>query len=216
MTVSDRVFELIAVERRRAADMFASLSDEQWQVRSLCSEWTVRDVAGHLIGPFCGSVLKFVIGGIREGSFHRYSTRMSRQLAKRPTAELVAILRANADSRYAPPGTGPPAALTDLAVHTRDVARPLGLSTTASADAWRQVLEFLTSPRAARGFTRRGSVAGLRLTAADQEWSHGDGPEVRGPSEALALAIAGRETALADLSGDGLPTLTARVTGSKG
>jgi uncharacterized protein (TIGR03083 family) len=212
MPASDDIFGLIAAERRRAADMFASLSNDQWQVRSLCSAWTVRDVAGHLIGPFCGSVLKFVIGGILEGSFHRYSMRMSHELGERPTSELVAILRANIDSRYAPPGTGPAAALTDLAVHTRDVARPLGLATTASAEAWRQVLEFLTSPRAARGFTRRGSVAGLRLTATDQEWSHGDGQEVRGPSEALALAIAGRDVALADLSGDGRAVLAARVT----
>jgi len=214
-TANDDVFRLIATERRRAADMFASLNNDQWQVRSLCSEWTVQDVAGHLIGPFCGSLLKFVIGGILEGSFHRYSSRMSHQLGERPPSELVAILRANADSRYAPPGTGPAAALTDLAVHTRDVARPLGLATTASPDAWWQVLEFLTSPRAARGFTRRGSVAGIRLSATDQEWSHGEGQEVRGPSEALALAIAGRDVALADLSGAGLPVLAARVTAPK-
>jgi len=37
-----------------------------------------------------------------------------------------------------------------------------------------------------------------------------------GPSEALALAIAGREVALADLSSDGLAVLAARVTGPKG
>jgi hypothetical protein len=68
----------------------------------------------------------------------------------------------------------------------------------------------VTAP--ARGFTRRRSVAGLRLTATDQEWSHGDGQEVRGPSEALALAIADRDVALADLSGDGRALLAARVT----
>src|SRR6266567_645650 len=117
--------------------MFAGLNREQWQVRSLCSEWTVRDVAGHLIGPFCGSLVKFVLGGLMASSFHQYSVRMSRDLAARPTAEIVAILRANVDSSYAPPGTGPPAALTDLAVHTRDVALPLGLDTPATADAWR-------------------------------------------------------------------------------
>ena len=171
----------------------------------------VRDIAGHLIGPFCGSPLRFFLGGLLAGSFHRYSVRMSRQLAERPTTELVAVLRANIDSRYAPPGTGPAAALTDLAVHTRDVARPLGLNTTASPEAWRQVLAFLTSPRARRGFTKRDTLAGLRLTSTDQGWSHGDGQDVRGPSEALALAISGRAVALADLAGDGLAVLDARV-----
>jgi uncharacterized protein (TIGR03083 family) len=191
--------------------MFAGLNDEQWQARSLCQEWTVRDVAGHLIGPFCVSVPRFVLGGILAGSFHRYSARMSRLLAGRPTVELVAIMRANIDSRYAPPGTGPAAALTDLAVHTRDVARPLGLDTTASSDAWRQVLAFLTSPRARRGFTSGGTLSGLRLTSTDQEWSHGDGQDVRGPSEALALAIFGRAAALAYLTGEGHAILAARI-----
>jgi uncharacterized protein (TIGR03083 family) len=145
MTATDEIFPLIAAERRRAADMFASLSDEQWQARSLCEEWTVRDIGGHLIGPFCGSLIKFVLGGILAGSFHKYSVRMSRELAGRPTSEILAILRANIDNPYAPPGTGPPAALTDLAVHTRDVARPLGLDTTAAMQAWQHVLGFLTS-----------------------------------------------------------------------
>lgn len=54
------VFALTAAERRRAADMFAGLSDDQWAARSLCAEWTVRDVAGHLIGPFCVSVPRFL------------------------------------------------------------------------------------------------------------------------------------------------------------
>ena len=77
MTATEGIFPLIAAERRRAADMFASLADEQWRVRSLCQEWTVRDIAGHLIGPFRVGVLKFVIGGILAGSFHKYSARMS-------------------------------------------------------------------------------------------------------------------------------------------
>lgn len=184
MDATEGIFPLIAAERRRASDMF---------------------------GPFCGSPLKFFLGGLLAGSFHRYSVRMSRQLAERPTTDLVAVLRANIDSRYAPPGTGPAAALTDLAVHTRDVARPLGLNTTASPEAWRQVLAFLTSPRARRGFTKRDTLVGLRLTSTDQGWSHGDGQDVRGPSEALALAISGRAVALADLTGDGLAVLDARV-----
>ena len=46
------------------------------------------------------------------------------------------MLREHGDC-FAPPGTGPLAPLTDLAVHTRDVARPLGLDTTAAPAAWR-------------------------------------------------------------------------------
>jgi uncharacterized protein (TIGR03083 family) len=206
----DTVFALTSEERRRAASMFEGLSEDQWAAQSLCSQWTVRDLAGHLIGPFCVSVPRFVLGSLRAGGFHRYSVRMSRELGRRPTAELVAILREHAGDRYAPPGTGPLAQLTDLAVHTRDAARPLALDTCAPLTVWREVLEFLVSPRAALGFVRRGRADGLHFRATDQVWAHGTGPQVAGPSEALALAIAGRDAALADLAGDGVPLLRAR------
>jgi uncharacterized protein (TIGR03083 family) len=208
----DEVFRLIATERHRVADMFDGLDESQWATQSLCSEWTVRDIAGHLIGPFCVSVPRFVVRSIFSGGFHRYSVKLSRQLGRRPPAEITAILRANAEGRYAPPGTGVLAALTDLAVHTRDAAQPLGLDVTASFDAWRGTLEFLSSERARRGFVPPTRLVGLRLRATDQDWSAGDGPEVTGPSGALALAMSGRWVALHDLAGDGLPTLRARLT----
>ena len=206
------VFALTATERRRAADMFAGLSEDQWAVQSLCAEWTVRDVAGHLIGPFCVSIPRFVLGSLVSGGPGRYSVRGSRRLGRRPTAEIIAVLREHAGDCFAPPGTGPLAPLTDLAVHTRDVARPLGLDTTASPAAWRGTLDFLTSPRARRGFVPRGRGDGLRFRATDQDWAQGNGLEVRGPSEALALAIGGRAVALDDLAGPGLPLLRSRLT----
>jgi uncharacterized protein (TIGR03083 family) len=204
------IFALTAAERRRAASMFEGLSEDQWAAQSLCSQWTVRDLAGHLVGPFCVSMPRFVLGSLLAGGVHRYSVRLSRELGRRPTDELVAILRDHSGDRFAPPVTGPLAPLTDLAVHTRDAARPLGLDTCASLAAWREVLGFLVSPRAARGFVRPGRVDGLRLRATDQVWAHGTGPEVAGPSEALALAVAGRDAAFADLAGDGLPLLRTR------
>ena len=207
---SNEVFALVAAERRRAADMFEGLREEQWTAQSLCTEWTVRDIAAHLIGPFCISVPRFLAGAVLSGGFHTYSVKATRRLAQRPVSEIVAVLRANAERTFVPPGTGPVAPLTDLAVHTRDVARPLGLATTASPGAWRAVLDFLASARASRGFVRRGRLEGLRWRATDLDWSSGAGREVAGPAEALALAMTGRAVALADLSGDGVPVLGGR------
>lgn len=58
---------LAAVECRRAADMFESLTPEQWAVPSLCARWTVRDLAGHLIGPYCVSTARFLLGRLLAG-----------------------------------------------------------------------------------------------------------------------------------------------------
>jgi hypothetical protein len=56
-------------------------------------------------------------------------------------------------------------------------------------------------------------MRGLRLVATDLDWSHGSGPEVRGPGEALMVALAGRPLALAALAGDGVDVLELRLRG---
>lgn len=47
---------------RGEPDSRARGRDEQWAAQSLCAEWTGRDVAAHLIGPFCISVPRFLAG----------------------------------------------------------------------------------------------------------------------------------------------------------
>ena len=206
------LFALVARERRRTADMLDTLDDAQWATPSLCSEWTVRDMAAHLVLPFSISMPGLVVGMVRHrGSFHRFSTAKSKELGRRPTSDLIATLRRHAESRFTPPGHGPAAPLTDIAAHTRDIARPLGLDVVAPVDVWRPVLDFLTSPAAEKVFIRPGRLAGLSLRATDQDWSHGAGPDVTGPSEALALAALGRTVALDDLSGDGVAVLRDRL-----
>ncbi len=206
----DETFKLIAAGRRRAADLLDQLDEGQLAVQSLCTAWTVRDMAGHLVAPFCVSVPRFAVGSVLAGGFDKYSIKAARQLGRRPVGELTTILRENAESHFTPPGHGPMAPLADISVHTRDMARPLGLDVSAPLSTWRAVLNFLTSRAASRGFVPKGRTSGLRLTATDQGWSYGDGAEVHGPSEALALAILGRGVAFNDVSGDGVALLWRR------
>jgi hypothetical protein len=63
------VFGLIAAGRRRAADLLDQLSEEQLAVQSLCPAWTVHDMAGHLVAPFCVSMPRFALGSIFAGGF---------------------------------------------------------------------------------------------------------------------------------------------------
>ncbi len=53
---------------------------------------------------------------------------------------------------------------------------------------------------------------GLRLEADDVGWTHGSGPVVRGPYDALLLALGGRSAGLSHHSGDGVDLLAPRVT----
>jgi uncharacterized protein (TIGR03083 family) len=210
---ADELFGLIAGERHRAADMFEGLDDTQWASPTLCSAWTVRDLAGHLLLPLVTSAPRLIAGLLAAGgNFDRYSVKASRALGQQPAHELVTTLRARATSRFTPPGLGPQAPLTDVAVHTRDVARPLGLAVTADLATWRIVLDFLASPAARRGFVPKGRLAGLRVRATDQDWVSSDGSEIAGPSEALAMAMVGRRPALDDLSGPGVAALRQRLS----
>ena len=42
-------WELVRREREALVEDLAGLSDEQWELPSLCSGWTVHDVAAHLV-----------------------------------------------------------------------------------------------------------------------------------------------------------------------
>ena len=50
-------------------------------------------------------------------------------------------------------------------------------------------------------------VARVRLVATDADLSIGDGPEVRGPVLALLLIACGRQVAVRELEGQGVPSL---------
>jgi uncharacterized protein (TIGR03083 family) len=202
----------IASERRRIADLVDSLSPAQLEVRSLCGEWTVREVAGHLlaaVSPLPGRQVlgMFVTSGFR---LHKANARLAAAVARRPA--LAADLRALADNRFRAPVVGYPGQLTDLQVHGQDMRRPLGLPHGLDLERVRVSLEFLTGGRAL-GFTPRRRLGGLHLEATDLSWSWGSGATLAGPAEALMMALTGRRAALADLDGPGVRVLAARLPG---
>lgn len=208
------LFEMTAVERRALADDLASLTPEQWATQSLCAEWTVRDVAGHLTAAFLVSVPTLMLRIARNlGNFNKAMSQIAKELGARPTDEIVATIRENADHRFTPPGNGPEAPLTDWIVHGQDIRRPLGLQRDFPEASIRVALE--ATHAGLKGFVPRGRVAGLSYRATDLDWSGGagggGGAELEGPAEALLLAICGRAVALDDLSGPGVEVLGPRI-----
>ncbi|HWD24226.1 MAG TPA: hypothetical protein VG368_02070, partial [Acidimicrobiales bacterium] len=89
-----------------------------------------------------------------------------------------------------------------------DIRRPLGLEHRAPEAALVTIANSWKSSNILIGAKRR--IAGVRLRATDSEWSHGDGPEVVGPLNALVLAMTGRKGAHGELTGDGLAVLAIR------
>jgi uncharacterized protein (TIGR03083 family) len=200
----------IATNRLRLADFFDSLDEDQLAARSLCEAWTVREVLGHLVMPLTGSLRGFLLQMVKErGSIDRASAAMARDLSRRPVPDLTALLRAKADEMIPAPGVGPMGQFADGCVHLRDCARPLGLPDDVSLEDWRALLDWFSG--GVRGLVPKSRLEGLQLVAADQDWSSGMGPQVTGPSEALAMAVSGRPLALSDLSGPGVSVLGQRL-----
>lgn len=202
---------MIVEERGRVADLVGSLTEEQLATPSLCAEWTVREVAGHLLAALAAprSLLAWQV--VRNGfRVHEANARASVIMADRAGSALADQLRARVESRFAPPVVGEPGHLTDLQVHRQDMRRPLGLPADLRPAPLRVSLDFVVGGRA-YGFVPRRRPVGLRFEAADLDWSWGDGPLVRGPAEAVLLGLTGRPAALADLTGDGVPELARRL-----
>ena len=127
-------------------------------------------------------------------------------------ARLLSTLEANAASTVGPPGLPLAAPLTDVAAHRADIRWALGhpLADWSPPSRLLPVLGFLTSGRARAGFVPPGRLRGLALEATDQDWRHGTGQVVSGPSLLLAMAVLGRREAAPGLTGDGVELLEAR------
>jgi uncharacterized protein (TIGR03083 family) len=206
-------WDLIRTERLTLADLLEGLDDEQWQTRSLCTEWSVQDVAAHLLMTPAGQPRPWAMAkALARARGHLWTAGRDVAIAygRRPRAELVSGLRAHAASRTKPVFVADANILLDLLVHGQDIAVPLGVDREVPPAAGRAALERIWSM--GWPFHARRRLEGVRLCAEDGSWQAGDGPEVRGPAAGLLLLTTGRTAAaLPLLDGPGLPVLHCRL-----
>lgn len=196
-------------ERTALCDDLVELGPAQWDEQSLCSEWKIRHVVAHLVGGTQVKPVKFLGQMIRSGmSFNRAIAQDALNEGSAPPEALLAGLRNIVGNRSTPPGAKPVTVLTDTVCHATDIRRPLGMARSIPEETLVEVAGYVKGLGTPLGAKRR--VAGLRLKATDVDWSAGDGPAVEGPVLSLILAMAGRPSAWADLTGEGLATLKAR------
>ncbi|MFY0407746.1 maleylpyruvate isomerase family mycothiol-dependent enzyme [Solicola sp. PLA-1-18] len=197
-------------ERAALLDLLRDLSDDQWDQPSLCSGWTVRDVAVHVVSydelSTTALARTMVAGGLSPTRANDVALRRYAELEPDQVVDLVARCQT---PRGLTAGLGGGIAVTDGTIHHQDIRRALRLPRQIPEEQLVAVLDFsLKAPT----LPARANAKGLRLVATDLDWSHGSGAEVTGPGEALLMTIAGRAHALGDLSGEGLDTLRARLT----
>jgi uncharacterized protein (TIGR03083 family) len=203
------VWAAIDQERLALVEDLALLDNSQWEAQSLCAEWKVRDVVGHLVFAANCDWKDFAVGLVKHrGNLDRVISGAATEIGAAPHADLEAQVADTVGSRNLPPFVKSACELADIVCHGEDIRRPLGLSRDVPVATLLVASEFLKDDRATRTPKR---IKGLCLKATDAEWSIGDGPIVEGLLQSLVLAMAGRGNALEELSGEGLAELRTRI-----
>lgn len=207
MESATSLWAALADERRAIADRLDTLTPEQWRTASLCSAWTVHDLAAHLLVSCDFTIVEAAAALVRaRGDLNRFQLVLAATRSRETSAQIVASLREKADARKAPPVVGVLGPYTDALVHQLDMWIPLGLEDERPAERWRPALDFLMTKKAATGFLP-ARAPDLWYQTTDLEWQHGTGDVVSGTAAEIALAILGRTPRLDRLDGPGADTL---------
>lgn len=180
----------VAVTFYRLADLLAAASVDTWDAPSLCEKWQVRHVVAHVTMPARLTPEQFGAEmAAAGGDFNTLSNTVAARDASLPVADLLDQLRSPGLHAWQPPGGGAAGALSHAVIHSLDVTIPLDQPAVAPGEAVTAVLSQLT---ASNGSWFGVDLTGVRLEAADSNWSWGAGQPVRADSGALVALLSGR------------------------
>lgn len=131
---SDTIWRTIDEQRNELADLLDTFTPEQWLTQSLCTAWTVRDVAVHITQSHLGRK-ELAVAALKSGFNFDAMVRRAALADPATPQDITARLRAMAGSRRRPPMTKEVDPLMDVLVHTQDICMPLGIDRPMPADA---------------------------------------------------------------------------------
>jgi uncharacterized protein (TIGR03083 family) len=202
-------WSLIHAERAALAADLTELTDPQWATRSLCDQFSVREVLAHLTSGATVNPVRWLAGVIRcRFDFDRMvAMRLAEQLGVTPAETLARFRDVITSTTKAPVPVV--AMLGETIVHGEGIRRPLGIHRDYPITTLTTVADFYQGSNAVVPAKRR--VRDLRLTATDSAFATGSGPLVSGTTLALIMAMTGRAVYCAQLAGDGVTILRDRT-----
>jgi len=189
--------DLVRSERQAFLDLLESLTEHQWSTRSLCTAWTVENVAAHLAWAPAAGLREMAPAALRAGfRINQMNADAALRWSSRGRPAILDQLRRNIQNDAKPLGVPPVAALSDAVVHGLDVRVPLGLRRDLDPEAFALIANWTVNSRWPMTIPIGGNVRkrlqGIRLVATDVDWAWGEGEEVHEPADKILLRLNGR------------------------
>ncbi|WP_169516423.1 maleylpyruvate isomerase family mycothiol-dependent enzyme [Gulosibacter molinativorax] len=187
----------IATTLERLAELLETLTDEQWEAQSLCDDWRVRDVVGHIVwrvGEANGTMMRRSIKNLGRAGFNiaKSISQIGIEVGKSPRVELIERLREIAAEKLQGHGRIGFIELTEAVVHTYDITEalelPIRLSPRSTGAVARVQAE---SPRGGKN-TRIAKEHSLRAT--DARWLVGQGSPIDATAGEIIMHLFGRRS----------------------
>lgn len=208
------VWTVVHHERAALVRTLETLGPEQWATPTACPGWDVHDVVAHLVDTAKTTRVRFVRDMITARfDFDRQNAVGLARERRTDPLDTLAALRAVVTRTSTPPAAIV-TRLVEAFVHGEDIRRAVGLSGEYPVEQVAAALTFQLRTTAQLGGGKE-RASGLRLVSSDAAVDSGVGPEVRGTTLALLLAVSGRPVAPDELSGPGAATLIERAVSGR-
>jgi uncharacterized protein (TIGR03083 family) len=156
-------------ERQALLGLLETLTPLQWEPSSLCSEWRVRDVVGHMISETEMTVPNVLAGTISAG--FRVNRFISKDACRRGSGAVPVLLeqfRVVVPTRTHLRGLSSVSMLEDIVIHSLDIRRPLNVDRVVPESRMVFVAGELWTNRF---FPGHKLFRDLRVRATDAAWS---------------------------------------------
>jgi uncharacterized protein (TIGR03083 family) len=175
----------VVEEREALMELLDTPTPEQWDAGSLCTEWRVRDVVGHMVSETQMAVARLAVGMIASGfRINQYIAKDARRRGSASVSEILRDYRAMLSSRGHLPGLSSLSMLEDIVVHQLDIRRPLNRG--RSVPEWRMTV-VASDLQANRFFPGAKLFQDLRAAANDAVGLRATGPRSPGLSRRWSL-----------------------------
>lgn len=203
------LWSLVKQEREALLTDLRTLTPTQWGTQSLCSGWSVRDVALHLLDSANTTPWSFLWGMARAGfdfdkqNQHGIDRYRDNDIEALLTQLAQAVHRTTAPPRFM---VALESRLVEEIAHGEDIRRPLGITHRYTPEALQAAIKYQVATSKNFGGAKE-YLHGVRLIATDLGWEHGSGAEIAGPALEILMALTGRNPRPGALTGPGLSNL---------